>query len=263
MGNALMMRYAAQRGNRNEMYGDDEMRGEGRNEMRGMDREEMRYDRRNEMYPPEMRRRRDSRGRYMTRMEPDPQPLRYDGSDTGYPEDDPIQPGERGFKREGEFGNIPRRIPMNNSLYDGGEMGFGAPSNHYGKPYEHNPAQAGGASWSKGYNEEAEPLDRVTAERWVKAMENPENDKYPKGGRWSMEETNSFAKKVGMPDDEQCLIEFYAIMNARYMDDGMVLKRFGVTDPMAFAYLAKAWLEDADAVDDKAAKYYKYIVKKE
>jgi len=31
---------------------------------------------------------------------------------------------------------------------------------------------------------------------------------------------------------------------------------------MVFACLAKAWLEDADAVEDKAAKYYKYIVKK-
>ncbi|MDD6142526.1 MAG: hypothetical protein PUD16_03380 [bacterium] len=47
-----------------------------------------------------------------------------------------------------------------------------------------------------------------------------------------------------------------------YMDDGMILKKFGLTDPMVFACLAKAWLEDADAVEDKTAKYYKCIVKK-
>ena len=234
MGNTLMMRYAAQRGDRNEMY--------------------------DETYPPEMRRRRDSRGRYMTRMEPNPQPLRYDGSDTGYPEDDPIQPGERGFKREGEFGNIPRKMPMRNSLYDGGEMGFGVPRNHYGKHAEHKSAHEGAAYWDE---DEVEPLDRVTAERWVREMVSPDNQQHPRGGRWTMEETNKYADRVDLPPDEQKRVEFYAIMNARYMDDGMVLKKFGVTDPMVFACLAKAWLEDADAVDDKAAKYYKYIVKKE
>lgn len=246
MANPLMMRYAASRGD---------------------DREMRRYDERG-MYPemndrPEMRRRRDSRGRYMAMEEDSPERIRYDGTDTGYPEFRPYEPGERGFKHEGEFGNIPRKNRMENSLYDGGGMGFGTQS-HYGKHHEHKPVQAGGTFWMerKVDENEVEPLDRVTAERWVKSMENPENDKHPRGGRWSMEETNTFAKKVGMPEDEQCLIEFYAIMNARYMDDGVVLKRFGVTDPMAFAYLAKAWIEDADAVEDKTAKYYKYIVKK-
>lgn len=243
--NPLMMRYAATRGDDREMRRYDE---------RGM------YSEMNDR--PEMRRRRDSRGRYMAMEEDSPERIHYDGTDTGYPEFRPYEPGERGFKKEGEFGNIPRKSRIVDGLYDGGGMGFGyePPSNHYGKHHE-KPVKAGGTFWMDNGDED-EPLDRVTAERWVKSMEAPDNQQHPRGGRWTMEETNKYAEKVGLPMDEQKRVEFYAIMNARYMDDGMVLKKFGLTDPMVFACLAKAWLEDADAVEDKAAKYYKYIVKK-
>lgn len=251
MGNALMMRYAAQRGNQNEMRG---MYG-GEMRMGGYE-SGMNYSR---MDPPEMRRRRDSRGRYMAMEEESPERIKYDGSDTGYPEFRPYEPGERGFKKEGEFGNIPRKSRIVDGLYDGGGMGFGyePPRDHYGKHHEHE-MMRGEVEW-----DEDEKLDRVTAERWVKSMVAPDNQQHPRGGKWTIEDTNKYADKVGLPQDEQKRVEFYAIMNARYMDDGMVLKKFGLTDPMVFACLAKAWLEDADAVEDKAAKYYKYIVKKE
>lgn len=246
MANALMMRYAATRGN-DRMHEDDGRRMEV-------------YPMRSEMDPPDMRRRRDSRGRYMAMDEDSPERIHYDGRDTGYPEFRPYEPGERGFKKEGERGNIPRKSLITDGLYDGGGMGFGyePPSNHYGKHHEHE-MMHGEAEW----NEDDDKLDRVTAERWVKSMVAPDNQQHPRGGKWTMEDTNKFADKVGLPQDEQKRVEFYAIMNARYMDDGMVLKKFGMTDPMVFACLAKAWLDDADAVEDKAAKYYKYIVKKD
>ena len=40
-----------------------------------------------------------------------------------------------------------------------------------------------------------------------------------------------------------------------------VAKKHGVNKMDFYADLAKAWLEDEDAVEDKAGKYFQYIVK--
>lgn len=216
---------------------------------------------------PQMRRRRDERGRYMVDTPPDER-IKYDGSDTGYPDFRPMQPGERGFKHEGEYGNIPRKEARRmdpervyGGMYDGGGIGFG---NHYD---EHaakgrKTLRAGGVMWTEpmedGGNDEDEMLDRVTAERWVKAMENSDKD-HPHGGRWTMEETKAHGKKCGVTEDKQ--VEFYAVMNAMYSDFYEALSRFGIKQPEVYACLAKAWMDDKDAVDNKAAMYYKYIVK--
>ena len=50
-------------------------------------------------------------------------------------------------------------------------------------------------------------------------------------------------------------------MNAMYSDYCKVAKRYGVDRPEFFAEMAKAWLEDKDAVPNKAAMYYDCIVK--
>lgn len=206
------------------------------------------------------RRERDERGRYMAGER-----IRYDGSDTGYPQFRPYQPGERGFKHEGEFGNIPREMRRGDryaGMYDGGNMGFGA--NDYDAPYGHSGKhsipdfRAGGTFWMDGG--EARPLDRVTAERWVKSMKNADK-RHPQGGKWSIEEVKPFIRKLGMPADEETLVEFYAAMNAMYSDFGEVCEAFGVNTAEYYACLAKAWLEDEDAVEDKAAMYYHCIVK--
>lgn len=218
MSNPLMMRYAASRGG-------DEMRYE----------EDM-----------EMRRRRDGRGRY---MEADPYRIKYNGEDTGYPEFRPYQPGERGFKNEGEFGNIPRQSmdygPVNGE-YDKSMIGYGngnyeEPRSHYGKHAQEPMMQ--GRAWTD------EGLDRMTAERWVRNM----------GIRFPMEETAKWATKMGM---EHKMIEFYAIMNAMWSDYGKTMAKHGLDTPDIFACLAKDWLEDEDAVPNKAEMYYKYIVQK-
>lgn len=202
----------------------------------------MRYD--EEM---EMRRRRDERGRY---MEADPYRIKYNGEGTGYPEFRPYQPGERGFKNEGEFGNIPRqrmnRGPVDGE-YDRSMIGYGngeynEPRGHYGH-HEHEPMKRGHA-WA-----DDEGLDRMTAERWVRSM----------GGRWPMDETTAWARKMGMEDRAT---EFYAIMNAMWSDYGKTLAKHGADTPDVFACLAKDWLEDEDAVPNKAELYYRYIVQK-
>lgn len=188
-------------------------------------------------YEEEMRRR-DERGRY---MEDDPPRIKYNGEDTGYPEYRHYQPGERGFKREGDYGNIPREnrnYRPSSGEYDGSSIGYA----RYDEPRGHEPMQRGRASWYEG-------LDRMTAERWVRSM----------GGRWQMEETSMWAKKMGMEDREA---EFYAVMNAIWSDYGKTLSKYGVNTPEAYACLAKDWLEDEDAVPNKAEMYYQYIVAK-
>lgn len=52
------------------------------------------------------------------------------------------------------------------------------------------------------------------------------------------------------------------MMNAMYSDYAAVAKKFGVTSPEFYACMAKAWMEDKDAKEDKTALYYRYIVEK-
>lgn len=107
----------------------------------------------------------------------------------------------------------------------------------------------------------AEEMDKETAERWVKSMTN-EDAAHPKGGRWKPEELKPLAQKVGIPTEGGKFWEFYAVANALYSDYSEVAKKYGVTSPEFYASMAKAWMEDADAVEDKTAMYYECIVKK-
>lgn len=56
--------------------------------------------------------------------------------------------------------------------------------------------------------------------------------------------------------------EWYAIINAVHSDYCMVAKQFGVDNVDFYAELAKAWLCDEDAKEDKAKKYWEYIVER-
>lgn len=98
-------------------------------------------------------------------------------------------------------------------------------------------------------------LDELTAHEWTKAMKNEDGSKGP---HWTKEQTKLFMKQVGASEVEP--IEFFAVMNAMYSDYCKVAKKYGVDKPEYYAELAKAWLEDKDAVEGKAKMYYKCIV---
>lgn len=112
-----------------------------------------------------------------------------------------------------------------------------------------------------GGKESEMEMDRETAEKWVKAMHN-EDAAHPTGGRWKVEELKPMAQKLGIPNDGAKFWEFYAMTNAMYSDYSEVGKKFGITSPDFYASMAKAWMEDKDAVKDKTAMYYECIVKK-
>ena len=252
-----MMAYMAMRnrgenqqgGNRSEMYGETDT-----NEMR-RGRQPNQYTNRNGMdedWPQdnggmEMRRRRDKKGRFMNggmedaraydaRSEYRPQGNEYGRVDSRYNEMDDYMPP----------------IMPRDGLYDGGGIGFGTRDREYqtrshygGDEYggdQRQAVQAGGTFWMMPNRNGGEKLDRMTAERWVRGMRN-EDSARPSGGKWTMDELKPMAQKFGIntdPDSEEFL-EFWVMTNAMYSDYCSVAK---------------------DAMPNKTALYYEYIVKK-
>lgn len=135
------------------------------------------------------------------------------------------------------------------------QIGFGAENNMGGMSKNH--------THTMGRSEEMPfmPFDRRTAEEWVDGMEN-EDKSHPRGGKWKPEMLKPLAQKHGIPTDGPRFWEFYAMVNAMYSDYSEVAKKFGVTSPDYYVCMAKAFMDDKDAEDDKVARYYEYIVKK-
>lgn len=214
----------------------------------------------------EMRRRRDSKGRYMTgddgmhddvraydaRYEHQPMRDNYGRVESRYMPDYPIAEPRGG-------------------LYDGGGIGFGTRDNdyqtrsHYEVGGDRQAAQVGGTMWmepiTQGRSGGMMELDRETAERWMQSLRN-EDPNRASGPRWSMDEVKPMAQKFGYREGTPEFIEFWAMTNAMYSDYCMVAKKFNITSPEYYGMMAKAWMEDKDAMPGKTAMYYQYIVKK-
>lgn len=224
---------------------------------------------------PTSRRRRDSRGRYMegnygayddyignVRGEYDLYVM-PNGRRMGFGEEMRYMPpyGEdmndndirrRSTGREnGEFAEVGEHSRYPTSRYNRGA------NMHYGK--------SGGAM---GYRQGgmqmhgmgmAPPLTREMAEEWVESMDG-ENDR---GETWTMEEIEELAEKHGYPKQEKKLVELYAVMNMLASDYYKVAEKFSVLEDEFFLCMAKAFINDKDAVPNKVAAYYEYIVKKD
>lgn len=119
--------------------------------------------------------------------------------------------------------------------------------------------RAGGTFWMDA--PQADEMTRETAEKWVASMRNEDPEK-PMGGKWSADEIRPLAQKNNVPTEGPAFWEFFAMVNAMYSDYSEVAKKFGVKSPDFFACMAKAWMNDKDAKDDKTEIYYRDIVKK-
>lgn len=113
---------------------------------------------------------------------------------------------------------------------------------------------------SAGAKDEPE-LTRADAENWVAGMQNEDAAK-PRGGKWTPDQVKPYAQKNGIRTDGAKIYEFWAVMNAMYSDYYETAKRYNVATPDFFADMAKAFLMDKDALEGKAARYYRDIVKK-
>lgn len=94
------------------------------------------------------------------------------------------------------------------------------------------------------------------AREWVQKMKSEDGSP---GEHWNFEQVKRFATQHNVQHDPA---EVYAIMNAIYSDYCKVLKKYGLTSPEAVLDFALAWLDDQDAVDNKAMMYYECIVEK-
>ena len=107
-----------------------------------------------------------------------------------------------------------------------------------------------GASDIEEYIEK--PLTIGEAMHWAENL--------PEGPKWKTDDVKQYAQKAGMSTSGKEFAEFYAVMNALHSDFHKALSKYGVTDPQAYADLACAFINDEDAVENKSAVYYRFIV---
>ena len=242
------------------------------------------------MDAPEMRRRRDSRGRYMEgnqgnygRMEqggatshywPEPHmPPYLDDSRMRRMEDQPDGQNPYGgqpevYRRQEEKRNDSEMRRMTDGKTSAGEINYNRPDGGYGnvsyfmhktdpldqrdgKEHFQQPRQIGFQQASEN------GLDKDTVMRWVEDMEDGEG---VRGGKYTWHQAQQYAMNMGITG-QQRLLEFFWAMNAMYADFHKVGKKFGVDKPEFYAHLAKCFIEDPDAKDNKVEEYVKHIVK--
>ena len=92
-------------------------------------------------------------------------------------------------------------------------------------------------------------LSEEMAHEWVESMANT-------GEHWTIEETTNAMRKLNYNLD---IIDFYVVANMMYSDYFELVQE----DELLALKLAKKWLEDKDAVDDKLYNYWKYISKED
>lgn len=186
--------------------------------------------------------RRDSRGRYAPRNAYEGGGQYRMGHDDGWV----VKPIHQEMENRYRMGD------------DGGRMiGFdGGMENRMRMGREHHEGmdrmQMGGSEGEEGHHK----LDKRTAMEWVNRMENSDKSR---GEHFTMEQTERVRKNKGWECDP---VEFWVAMNAMWSDGAQTAKKFGVDKLEYWAERAKEFLDDEDAVPDKMAKYYKYIVKK-
>ena len=93
-------------------------------------------------------------------------------------------------------------------------------------------------------------LDYEKAKKWVEKM----------GEHFSFDKSKAIMQRVGAMECNP--IEFWAVINSLHSDYGEVMEKYNADSPEIYGALAKAWLEDEDAVANKVVEYLECIVQK-
>lgn len=101
----------------------------------------------------------------------------------------------------------------------------------------------------------AEEFNHETAREWTSSMHNEDGTTGP---HWTMDQAKQVMAQRGIKHDPAA---FWAILNAMYSDYCAVFKKHGVNNMDFYVDMTNAWLDDKDAVEDKAGAYYEYVVK--
>lgn len=239
----------------------------------------------------EMRRRRDSNGRYMTDYDGGAE-SRYRGRDGRW------KAGRRRSEyEEGAYGNGPMDRRMGEEEDDEEEeqekhsvtfqpknviqwpygprphmppesrmIGFGNRPREYETRSHYDggrqEAEVGGRMWMEPVREQEEdkPMDRQSMEKWVEHMR---DDKDKPVKPWSVEEVKPIAARFGYPTFGEKFDVFFTAIHMMKSDYCAVAEEFDVNVPAFYAALADAWLKDPDAAlqnREKLEAYHKYIV---
>ena len=100
-------------------------------------------------------------------------------------------------------------------------------------------------------DDEWEPkrLTKADAEMWVRHMQNSDGSS---GAHWDYNQTEQMRQQKGYNCDP---VAFYAAMNMMYSDYCQAARDIGCNTVDFYAAMAKAFLEDADAPEDKIERY--------
>lgn len=192
--------------------------------------------------------RRDSRGRFMPRGE-------Y-GADDGYEPDGGYESMERGSPRSGYGAR---------SEYEPPRRRIGFITEPVGEEYRQDASYNGADEMEHRHSPMAmgraygrpEKLSREMADEWMRGLKNEDDSTGP---HWNFEQAKQVMAQKGVKAEP---LEFYAVLNAMYADYCKVFKKYGVGDRMDFYVdMARAFIEDKDAVDGKVAAYFENVVKK-
>lgn len=127
--------------------------------------------------------------------------------------------------------------------YEDNRRGGGRGSHMHGGEYEHG----------HGEMRSKKPITKEEAEEWSHGLKNADGSKGP---HWTFEQSKQVMLQRGFDVDPY---EFYLVLNMLYSDFCEVLKNHGIAKMDLYADLAKAWINDPDAVENKTAEYFTYI----
>ena len=175
----------------------------------------------------------------------------YDRAHNDHRYEREFERGERGEMRRGNYdgmnwgekGRYKDYDDREDERYEGGGGRYAGNFRHSENSREHE-------------TDKEVKFDEHKAKEWVARMKNNDGTT---GEHFKAEQTEQM-RNAHCPDCDK--MEFWAAMNMMYSDYCDVAKKMNIDRPDFYAHMAKAFLMDKDAGEDKMAKYMKYIAEK-
>lgn len=173
---------------------------------------------------------------------------------------------EREFER-GEMGGMKRESWPRDERHRDREGRYKVRNEAWrGKPDDDDDEEEGGGKYAGKFRHrqdsrehetsQAIAFDEYKAKEWVRGMRNGDGST---GEHFRAEQIEPL-RTAHCPQCDK--VEFWAAMNMMYSDYCEVAKKMNVDKPEFYAHMAKAFLMDEDAGEEKLAKYMKYIAEK-
>ena len=137
-------------------------------------------------------------------------------------------------------------------VMDGGRAQYRGPD--HGDEMEHRRSEM-----MRGYggSDAVPPMTRERAEEWMRSLKNEDGTTGP---HWSFEQVKALLQQRGIANIDP--VRVWVAMNADYSDRVAVNRKYGMDKPDYYLDSAiAAWINDKDAVENKEAAYYMYVVK--